>query len=394
MSVIGEGTYNKVYLSDKSAVKDLLYEELASGSKIISTNSLREIAFLSYLNNPYVIQPISIDDKHLRMYYGGVNLLTYYKSHSISSSELKDIFKQTLLGLEHIHKMGIIHCDIKPQNILYNKGRINICDFNISSLNTGITHGNVYTSWYRPLESLYGYYNQKSDIWALGCTMWELYSKIPLFANLKTDNSNQEVVNRILNKLGIPEDNIIEKYGLQNNINEYFKCFSHHTNQPIDSGNKEFNDLIKLMLSYDVDKRPTAAAALSHPYFTQPYDLDLHTVKIVDVEPNDIKPKQYDIDENFQVIDLYLQLKKISNTTMELSKNLLYYLIKSHEFTSGALYQWIVLCIISSLSDGEVLDFYTDCVEELKDEVDEIDFGVAVQDILHICNFNIINPNL
>ena len=104
------------------------------------------------------------------------------KEHkSIEENIIYNIIKQICIGIKEIHKMKIIHRDLKPENIFMNKNmNIKIGDFGISKqLNREITStqnikGTI--DYIAPEILLEGKYNEKSDIWSLGCIIYELFN--------------------------------------------------------------------------------------------------------------------------------------------------------------------------------------------------------------------------
>ncbi|XP_026550079.1 serine/threonine-protein kinase Nek8-like, partial [Notechis scutatus] len=90
-------------------------------------------------------------------------------------------FVQILLALHHVHAKQILHRDLKTQNILLDKHHttLKIGDFGISKIlsSKSKAYTVVGTPCYISPELCEGKpYNQKSDIWALGCVLYELAS--------------------------------------------------------------------------------------------------------------------------------------------------------------------------------------------------------------------------
>ncbi len=107
--------------------------------------------------------------------------------------EYKQFFLyQILRGLKYIHSAGIIHRDIKPQNLLVNKDcDLKICDFGLATIKNEKINKNyeltnyVVTRWFRAPEILLKYneknYDSQIDLWSVGCVFAELYLKKVLF---------------------------------------------------------------------------------------------------------------------------------------------------------------------------------------------------------------------
>ena len=109
----------------------------------------------------------------------GITLKEYIKNKGrLSVREATSIALQISAGLEAAHNNGIIHRDIKPQNIIISTdGKVKVADFGIaraSSSNTinSSVMGSVHYS--SPEQSRGGYSDEKSDIYSLGITMYEM----------------------------------------------------------------------------------------------------------------------------------------------------------------------------------------------------------------------------
>ena len=120
----------------------------------------------------------------------------------IDEKILIKIIKQLCIGIKEIHDKKIVHRDLTPENIFMNKNmEVKIGDFGISkNLDLFKTHTpttkKAGTDNYIAPEILYkGIYNEKSDMWSLGCIIYELfnlsiYSKDKSFDELKKIDSN------------------------------------------------------------------------------------------------------------------------------------------------------------------------------------------------------------
>ena len=109
----------------------------------------------------------------------GITLKEYIKMKGrLSVREATSIALQISAGLEAAHNNGIIHRDIKPQNIIISTdGKVKVADFGIARASSGNTinssvMGSVHYS--SPEQSRGGYSDQKSDIYSLGITMYEM----------------------------------------------------------------------------------------------------------------------------------------------------------------------------------------------------------------------------
>lgn len=109
----------------------------------------------------------------------GITLKNYIEKKSrLSIKEAISIAIQVSMGIEAAHNNHIIHRDIKPQNIMISKdGKVKVTDFGIAKAATSNTitsnvMGSVhYTS---PEQARGGFSDEKSDIYSLGCTMFEM----------------------------------------------------------------------------------------------------------------------------------------------------------------------------------------------------------------------------
>ncbi|XP_067677206.1 serine/threonine-protein kinase Nek8-like isoform X1 [Haliotis asinina] len=190
--VVGRGAYGTVHLccrlNDHKLViiKQIPVEQMTKEER---QSALNEVKVLSMLHHPNIIEYYEnfLEDKALMIvmeYAQGGTLLDYLQSRNsnlLEEEEILKFFAQMLLSLQHVHSKNILHRDLKTQNILLAKKKeiVKIGDFGISKVLSSKSKAFtvVGTPCYISPELCEGKpYNQKSDIWALGCVLYELAS--------------------------------------------------------------------------------------------------------------------------------------------------------------------------------------------------------------------------
>ncbi|XP_074119813.1 serine/threonine-protein kinase Nek8 isoform X1 [Sminthopsis crassicaudata] len=190
--VVGRGAFGIVHLCLRKAdqklviIKQIPVEQMTKDERLAAQN---ECQVLKLLNHPNVIEYYEnfLEDKALMIameYAPGGTLADYIQKRCNSLLDEETIlhfFVQILLALHHVHTHLILHRDLKTQNILLDKQRmvVKIGDFGISKIlsSKSKAYTVVGTPCYISPELCEGKpYNQKSDIWALGCVLYELAS--------------------------------------------------------------------------------------------------------------------------------------------------------------------------------------------------------------------------
>lgn len=147
------------------------------------------------------------------------------------------ILKQALLGLGYAHSKGFVHRDIKPSNIILNKeGITKIMDFGISKSlfdkNMTKTGSKIGTVYYMSPEQIKGEdVTNRSDIYSLGCTTYEMIVGTPPFDFASEyevmDSHLKKNPQKISSKLtGIPDlvDKVVQKSLEKNPLDRYSSC--------------------------------------------------------------------------------------------------------------------------------------------------------------------------
>ena len=236
---------------------------------------------------------------------------------------LSHIIRQCLVALKFVHELGLVHSDIKPENILlssYSRALIKIIDFGSSSFVSDRQSSYIQSRSYRAPEVILGLpYDGKIDIWSLGCVVAELYTNEVTFQNDSELSmlSRIEAIcgpfprhminkgrncHRIFTDSGLiyekilssddvdEEDNSHGSSSSENTEKFFFRVYQPKTttiaarlgfdedllDQPLsddDENRALFIDFVRKLLTIDPDKRPTAAEALDHPWIKSSLDL-------------------------------------------------------------------------------------------------------------------------
>ncbi|KAG8078390.1 hypothetical protein GUJ93_ZPchr0007g4378 [Zizania palustris] len=213
-SVIAGRYYVTEYLGSAAFSKVVQAHDLQTGTdvclKIIKNDkdffdqSLDEIKLLKFVNK---YDPL--DEHHVLRLYDyfyhqehlfivtellRANLYEFQKYNEESDTDpyftlprIQAIARQCLEALVYLHHLRIIHCDLKPENILiksYSRCEIKVIDLGSSCFLTDNLSLYVQSRSYRAPEVILGLpYDQRIDIWSLGCILAELYTGDVLFPN-------------------------------------------------------------------------------------------------------------------------------------------------------------------------------------------------------------------
>lgn len=212
---LGSGTYGTVYRYSSEKSKQTFTEKASPGASEgedravkfqkresdggVASSTLREIAYLKVLSashkNNYIVRLIDVGCTSDYVYYvmpaatcSLRNFLEDPPRRRVEEGEtlsvLESVADQCNLGVGFCHANNIIHRDIKPDNFLVTiqggKPAVVLSDFGLASQEASVRtfHSNAYSLYWRPPEVLMEEaYTLPADIWALGATLYQVFSK-------------------------------------------------------------------------------------------------------------------------------------------------------------------------------------------------------------------------
>ncbi|KAJ4293027.1 mitogen-activated protein kinase kinase kinase [Collariella sp. IMI 366227] len=200
--LIGKGTFGRVYLGMNAttgeflAVKEVeVNPKAAQGDKKKMQELVaaldQEIDTMQHLDHVNIVQYLGCERKENSIsifleYIPGGSIGSCLRKHGkFDEPIVASLTRQTLSGLAYLHREGILHRDLKADNILLDvDGTCKISDFGISKKTDNIygndrsnsMQGSVF--WMAPevIRSQYEGYSAKVDIWSLGCVVLEMFA--------------------------------------------------------------------------------------------------------------------------------------------------------------------------------------------------------------------------
>ncbi|KRX61793.1 Serine/threonine-protein kinase MAK, partial [Trichinella sp. T9] len=275
---IGDGTFGEVWLAkrlssnEKVAIKKMKKKYYSWDEAM----GLREVKSLKKMNHINVVKLKEVIRENDTLYF----IFEYMKENLYEMMKRRDspfphsvicnIIAQILNGLAYIHKHGFFHRDMKPENVLcIGPELVKIADFGLAREVRSMPPYTDYVStrWYRAPEVLLRCRNYSSpiDLWAVGCIMAELFLLRPLFPG----SSEIDEIFKICAIIGTPSrEEWPEGYQLASMMNFRFpQCVPIPLETIIINAKSSAIVLLKQLLFWNPQRRPTAVQALKSQYF-------------------------------------------------------------------------------------------------------------------------------
>ena len=302
LSKIGEGSYSTVLkvqrIADGNiyALKRVKFYKLSEKER---ENALNEIRILASVKNKNVIsyKEAFFDEKDsslgVVMEYADngdlFQLITERKKtkNYFTEQEVWKVFIQLLNGLKALHDFKILHRDIKSANVFLFKGGIcKLGDLNVSKVaRKGLGYTQTGTPYYASPEVWEEKpYDSKSDVWSLGCVIYEMITLRPPFQAKSMEELYKKVMRGIYPKLS-------SKYS------------------------EDLSDVIKLMIQVEAGARPSCEELLKMPMITKRIEF-FNNNKDIDIT----EERNENINKNNVLLKTIIVPNKLENLKKNLPK--------------------------------------------------------------------------
>lgn len=224
VDVLGKGSFGQVVRCVDHKTGQLVAVKIIRNKKRFHQQALVEVNILQKLKEWDPDRKYSVVKFTQSFYFRGhlcistellgMNLYEFIKAHNFKGFSLRlvrQFTKQMLSTLVLLHSKKVIHCDLKPENVLIAhplRSEIKVIDFGSSCFENEKVYTYIQSRFYRSPEVILGMsYGMAIDMWSLGCILAELFTGYPIFPG----ENEQEQLACIMEVFGPPEKHLIDK---------------------------------------------------------------------------------------------------------------------------------------------------------------------------------------
>ncbi|KAF8507320.1 hypothetical protein BU17DRAFT_78128 [Hysterangium stoloniferum] len=216
-----------------------------------------------------------------------INLYELIKANGFvgfTTNLIRRFTSQMLSSLVLMRQHRIVHCDLKPENVLLRhpvKSGIKVIDFGSSCFEHEKVYTYIQSRFYRSPEVILGMnYHTAIDMWSLGCILAELYTGYPIFPG----ENEQEQLSCIMEVLGLPDKDLVNRSSRKrlffdstgaprpvvNSKGRRRRPATKTLAQVLRCDDELFVDFVAKCLIWDPERRLKPQPALRHPFLTTP----------------------------------------------------------------------------------------------------------------------------
>ncbi|KAK6316681.1 hypothetical protein J4Q44_G00120810 [Coregonus suidteri] len=282
---IGSGTYGDVFKArdiKTSVVSAIKVVKLDPGDDISSIQ--QEITMIKECTHKNIVAYFGSYLRNNKLwicmeYCGGGSLQDiYHVTGPLNERQIAYVCRETLQGLHHLHETGKMHRDIKGANVLLTeRGDVKLADFGVAAeINASVAKRKSFIGtpyWMAPEVAAVekkGGYNQLCDIWAVGITAIELAELQPPMFDMHPMRALM-----VMSKGSFQPPKLKDKT----------------------KWSADFHSFVKISLTKNPRKRPTAEKLLQHPFVSQLLTRTL-AIELLDMASNPVLQTSHTMDES------------------------------------------------------------------------------------------------
>lgn len=285
--IIGKGSFGVVCKCFDHKTKELVAIKILKSKSHFYSQGIIELNLLKAikeddpedLNNLLKLRFYFVFRNHICLVFPvlGQSLHDYLSGTvnlGLNMKQVKGFTVQILAGLQSLNKLSIIHCDLKPENLLFKENsntQLTIIDFGSSCYMHEKIHSYIQSRFYRAPEIVLGIpYDASIDVWSLGCLVFEMLTGQILFPA----ENEEDLIALIIELLGMPPQEVLEKAQKKLKIWDSDLIFLSNNREikpksrKLVTGNLKIHDFILKCLEWDPEKRVKADKALAHPWLS------------------------------------------------------------------------------------------------------------------------------
>lgn len=263
-NVLGEGAFAKVrFGTDRQTAEVFAVKEIdkKSNNQREAELTVREVKIMMKIMHPHVVNTHDIFESlsHLHLvieYMQGGELFDIIADQGhLSEQRASQVLRDIITAVDYLHELGVVHCDIKPENILCATKQwplhVKLCDFGLANVvdqsagDESMTATTGTPGYVAPEVILKKRYGPPVDMWAIGVVLYVMLSgRMPFYGRDDVECLRRTATGRY----SFPERE-------WSNISADAKS------------------LVKALLQINPEKRLTAKAALQHRWLAAPLNL-------------------------------------------------------------------------------------------------------------------------